>query len=358
MNLKISISGRTWDSTSCNLVKCMISYFNSGYLIKYLVAFMVACLLWIPSFISPEFGFETKSIFSILNVDIEWLSAKSYIFIWICFLLTFISALAINQILREYNLVNLHNTTSLIVFVLFTSALPLFTSVNSYIIINILLILFIQGILKLSVVEYPITEIFNISFYLGLASLFYTPLIYLLIIIWVAIIINRQTNLRNYLISLSGLLIPYLLFFSWFYLDDTAVDNGLFLLAILSDLNFSVKLDLLTYYDIGILMFLLSVIVLSFLILLGKIGEKSYYVRKNIVVIFYYLAATFLIHLLFSNHPDNLLLLSLPATFIVTIAVYTINKSRILNILFSLLLLCVILNHYYHLLHVKEILFK
>lgn len=358
MSLRISILGRIWDSTLCNLLKCMISYFNSGYLIRYVVAFIIACLFWVPSFISPEVYFEANSIIGIFNININWLGEHTYVFIWIFFLLTFISALAVNQILREYDLVNMHNTASLVVFVMYTSAIPLFTSVNSFIIINLLLIPFIQNILRLSVIENPVSNIFNTSFYLGLASLLYTPLIYLILIIWIAILINRHTDLRNFLVSIAGLLIPYVFLYAWFYWNDTAIENSYILLGLLKATNLSLSIEVLTYLEIGLVVLLIFVTVISLLVVLGRMGEKSNYIRKNIAVLIYYLLSTLVILLLFSDHPDNLLLFSLPATFIVTIAVYSIYKNRFINILFSLLLVCIFLNHYYQLLNVKEVFFK
>jgi hypothetical protein len=336
----------------------MISYFNSGYLIRYPVAFIIACLLWFPAFFSPEIYFEPNSVLSLLHLNIEWFREHSHIFIWISFVLTLISALAINQTLREYDLVNMHNTASLVVFVLFTSAIPLFTSAYSFIIINLLLVLFIQGILKLSVVENPVSTLFNASFYLGIASLFYVPLVYFLPFIWIAIMINRHTDLRNFLVSMAALLLPYLLIFTLFYWDGTAMENWRKLLFMLTDINFAFQFSLLGYFEIGLLIFLSLVIVISFLIVSGRMGEKSNYARKNIVLIFYYLLATGVVILLFSDHPDKFLLIGVPATFVVTIAVYTVNKNRFLNFLFTLLLISIILNQYYHLLNVTEILFK
>jgi hypothetical protein len=308
--------------------------------------------------VSPDIYFEPNSVFSLLNIDIEWFRGQSHILIWASFLLTLLSALAINQILREYKFVNMHNTTSLVIFVLLTSAIPLFTSVNSFIIINLMLILFIQGILKLSVVENPVSTLFNTSFYLGIASLFYLPLVYFLPFIWIAIMINRHTDLRNFLVSLVALLLPFLIIFTFFYWHDTAYENWRKLLFMLTDINFTFQFSLLTYFDFGLLLFLALVILISFLILSGRMGEKSNETRRNVVIIFYFLLATGVVFLLFSDHPDHLLLIGVPATFVVTITVYTVNKNRFLNILFTLLFICIILNQYYHSLNVTEIFFK
>lgn len=336
----------------------MISYFKSGYLIRYPVAFVIAALVWLPSIIDPESYLEQNSRFSLLYINFSWIEAHASFFIWVSFLITIISALAVNQILREYDLVNMHSTTGLVVFVLFTSALPMLTSVNSFILINVLLIMFILGILKLSVVENPISEIFNASFYLGIASLLFTPLVYLIVFIWIALLTNRHLALRNFLISMAGLLLPYLFIFTWFYLQENAIENGVHLLQMLLNIDLSIHWMAFTYFELGLIIFLLLLIVFSVLVTMVKLGEKTINSNRNIVVLLYYLGSTVLLLLLFSANAEGVLLLGLPAAFIVSIMVYSVNKNRFINLAFWLLFIGILFNHYYQLFDVKAILFK
>jgi len=336
----------------------MISYFNSGYLIKYPVAFIIAALLWLPSIIVPETFFEQNSIISLLNINLHWIERHVGIFIWVFFLITLISALAVNQILREYDLVNMHSTAGLVVFIMFTSALPMLTSVNSFILINVMLIMFILGILKLSLVENPISIVFNVSFYLGVSSLFFTPLVYLIVFIWIALLLNRHLALRNFLISFAGILLPYLFIFTWFYVQETAIANGLQLLQMLLNIDLAIHWNAFTYFELGILIFLLFIIMLSVLAAIAKMGEKSNFSRRNIVVLIYYIVSIVLLLLLFSANAEGILLLGLPAVFIVSVMVNSVNKNRFLNLAFWLLFMGILFNHYYHLFDAKAILFK
>lgn len=336
----------------------MISYFNSGYLIRYIFIFVFACLLWLPPIISPETYFESRSVISLMNVNVTWVYQYSFIFIWVAFLFALISALSINQILREYDLINMHSTMGLAVFILLVSGLPLFTSVNSFIIINLILVLVIQGILKLSIVEDPITVLFNISFYLSFASLFYTPIVYLILIIWLAIITNRQIGLRNFLITIIGLLLPYFFVFIWFYWNDSVVESWDSLLLMLTEFNFNMNFQFFGYHNMLVLTFLFILIVMSVLIVLGKLSEKSNYVRKNIVIALYSLLVVLVMILLFSDNPVSLLLLVIPASIIISIAVQSVSRYRVLNIFFTLLLILILANQYYQLFNVKEILFR
>lgn len=319
---------------------------------------MIAALIWAPSIIVPETYFEQNSTFSLLDINLHWIEAHASIFIWVSFLITLISALAVNQILREYDLVNMHSTAGLLVFILFTSALPMLASVNSFILINVMLIMCILGILKLSVVENPISVVFNASFYLGIASLLFTPLVYLIVFIWIALLMNRHLAFRNFLISIAGMLLPYLFIFTWFYLQETAIINGLQLLQMLTDMDLTVHWNAFTYIGLGILIFLLLIIVFSVLVTMAKMGEKSNFSRRNIVVLMYYLVSTVLSLLLFSANPEGILLLGLPAVFIVSIMVSSVHKNRFLNLAFWLLFAGILLNHYYQLFDVKAILFE
>ena len=182
----------------------MISYFNSGYPVRYLIVFIIACIIWLPSLIFPHFIFEQNSVIGFFDLNNEFMRSNSKYFIWISFIFTVLSAVAISQILKEYDLVNINNTTALILFVLFASVIPLFTSVNFYVLLNLILILFIQGVLKLSLIENPVSVVFNSSFLLGIASLFFSPLIFLIIIIWIALIMNMHIDIRNFVISIIG----------------------------------------------------------------------------------------------------------------------------------------------------------
>ena len=336
----------------------MISYFNSAYPVRYLVVFIIACIIWLPSLISPQLYIEQHSVISFFDLNIEFIRSNSKYFIWISFIFTVISAVAINQILKEYDLVNINNTTGLVLFVLFASAIPLFTTVNTYVLLNLILILFIQGVLKLSLIENPVSVVFNSSFYLGLASLFLSPLIFLIIIIWIALIMNMHTDIRNFIISIIGLLLPYLFLFTWFFLNDSLIENWNQIIAQLSNFHLNIQYWKLNVFDILMLLFPLMLIIFSVLKVISKLGEKSNYTRRNTLVILYFLGLLIIIIILFSGGPLALLLLAVPATIIVSITLNTVERFKRLNIFFIIFIFIIILYHYTNYFNVKEILFQ
>jgi len=335
----------------------MISYFNSGYPVRYLIAFIIACIIWLPSLISPHFIFEQNSVIGFFDLNNEFMRSNSKYFIWISFIFTVLSAVAINQILKEYDLVNINNTTGLVLFVLFASVIPLFTSVNFYVLLNLILILFIQGVLKLSLMENPVSVVFNSSFFLGIASLFFSPLIFLIIIIWIALIMNMHTDIRNFIISIVGLLLPYLFVFTWFFWNDTLIENWNQIIVQLSNYHLNIQNWKLNVFDIVLLLFPIMLIIFSILKVINKLGEKSNYTRRNTLVIMYFLGLLTIIIILFSGGPLALLLLAVPATIIVSVALNTVERFKRLNIFFIIFIFLIILYHYTNYFNVKEILF-
>ena len=335
----------------------MISYFNSGYPVRYLIAFIIACIIWLPSLISPHFIFEQNSVIGFFDLNIEFIRSNSKYFIWVSFIFTALTAVAVNQILKEYDLVNINNTNGLILFVLFASVIPLYTSVNLYVLLNLILILFIQGVLKLSLIENPVSVVFNSSFFLGIASLFFSPLIFLIIIIWIALIMNMHTDIRNFIISIIGLLLPYLFVFTWFFWNDTLIENWNQIIVQLSNYHLNIQNWKLNVFDIVMLLFPLILIIFSVLKVINKLGEKSNYTRRNTLLILYFLALLMIIIILFSGSPLTLLLLALPATIIVSVALNTIERFKRLNVFFIIFVSLIILYHYTNYFNVKEILF-
>jgi hypothetical protein len=63
-------------------------------------------------------------------------------------------------------------------------------------------------------------KVFDASFLLGIASLFYFNIIFYLVFIWITISIIRPFHWREWFFSILGLAIPYLILFSTYYLFD------------------------------------------------------------------------------------------------------------------------------------------
>jgi hypothetical protein len=332
----------------------MISYFNSGHPVRYLVVLFISAVLWLPSLLNAVYVAHPDNILQGEMSDLA-LNYTRYI-IWFLFLITFMLGVVLNQILKEYDLVNVNNTTGLALFVLFASAIPVFTSVNIFIIVNIFLMMFLQSVMKLSLVEEPVKEIFNASFYLGLASLFYPPLLFLFIIIWLAILMNRHMDLRNFLIVPAGIILPFLFMFTWYFWNDTLGWQWQELIRQLTEIQKFNLFNSLTGFDFVIIVFLMAVLVFSILKTVFGMGEASITTRRNINLTLYLLTGMTVIIILYASNPLMLLILAPPSVIVIAHALYAV-KNKWMNLLFLLLFLIIVIHQYGTYFDVKSLLF-
>jgi hypothetical protein len=216
--------------------------------------------------------------------------------------------------------------------------------------------MFLQSVMKLSLVEEPVKEIFNASFYLGLASLFYPPLLFLFIIIWLAILMNRHMDLRNFLIVPAGIMLPFLFMFTWYFWNDTLGWQWQELIRQLTEIQKFNLFNSLTGFDFVIIVFLMAVLVFSILKTVFGMGEASITTRRNINLTLYLLTGMTVIIILYASNPLMLLILAPPSVIVIAHALYAV-KNKWMNLLFLLLFLIIVIHQYGTYFDVKSLLF-
>jgi hypothetical protein len=69
-------------------------------------------------------------------------------------------------------------------------------------------------------------QVFTAAFSIGLASLFYLPLAYLLLLVWFTLVTYRVSTWREYIISIIGFATPVVYYMSWLFWNDN-LESGL-----------------------------------------------------------------------------------------------------------------------------------
>lgn len=104
-----------------------------------------------------------------------------------------------------------------VMYITLMSCAPLLTSFHPIILANFFLIWALDPLISLYRNDDAYPSIFNISILFGLASLCYLPTVVLFPIIWIGLIIFHPFNIREWIISLIGLTIPYWFLFVYYY---------------------------------------------------------------------------------------------------------------------------------------------
>jgi hypothetical protein len=119
---------------------------------------------------------------------------------------------------------------------------------------------------------------FDAALLLSVGSMFYFNMIFLIVIIWIALITLRPFIWREWIFTLIGLLIPYLILFFYYYMMDLDIKSLLgtyksYFLYKRYDMNFNLSYNLLAFY------YLLMLIVSS-IYMIKVYPVKKIYARK------------------------------------------------------------------------------
>ena len=148
-----------------------------------------------------------------------------------------------------------------------------------------LLLMAVSRILKIYHQKNVIKELFDASFLIGLAALFYYPIILFGLSIWGFLTISRSFNLREFIIPLLGLLLPfYFLWVAFFYFDIQPDFFNFTLTTEVKSLLFQVGLTQRLYLVITVILFVFSLIYL--LRVLERAKVQVQHARKFLLLFF------------------------------------------------------------------------
>lgn len=205
-------------------------FFNSLLLLPY------ACVLRINSLISPkafmlhaEDGYLNHLIFTLLKEHALWQSIIGII-------LVFFQATFINYIVNKNRIATIPNLLPGLSYVLLVSAIPAFQILNPILIAITFLLISINSLFNCANKFSNAGKIFNVSFFISLASHIYFPFWVFLLAGYISLVTIRSFKIRERIQYLFGAIIPYFLFstyYNWYgsisqFLSSYLKDNTTF----------------------------------------------------------------------------------------------------------------------------------
>lgn len=320
----------------------MIDYFNSGYISRYLTAIVIVILIWIPSFILPvqysgptSYGYDLLKLLTLDNY---------YLLTVILLLISLLTALFLNKFSIDAGFTGKISTLVMVLYIIYSNALNYENHNNPIIVINFFLIFVWYNLTQLPYSQKPISIIFNASFLLGLASLFYAPIIFLGILILFSIIIHRLVNWRNFFAVLLGILLPYYLLMAWYFSADELLESSY-------DLFNTLRVQILFVFpnQITSIIILIAIVLLSLISFIGTLAiynDKSINLRRNIRITLLYVVILIFVIVLFSSSVTSLILISVPVVLITSNWLEKVRNKKWYNISLLLITLIIIINQY------------
>jgi len=188
---------------------------------------------------------------------------------------------------------------------------------------------------------------FDAGMLLSIGSLFYFPLLFLALILWVGILLLRPIHFREWFMSVIGLILPYLFAWSFYFLTDA---NQLFFQTLKANWLFHNKFEHVNLSNYLFFAFVLILTIPAGLKMVSQSGNRKVSTRKFLRMYFWLSIITGLtIALIPSVALEMLPVLALSLSYLFANYFLNIKNSLIGNILLTVIIFLLINLHVFQL---------
>ena len=331
----------------------MLSFFDTNKPFVVFPLFLLSLLLHLRLFFDGVALAETDAQAPIALSLLSILDLKNGVPPWLVFFISstvlFLGAIVFNQLFNESKFIDKQSHLPAYFYILVGSYYSEFLQLQPMLFANILFLLAINQMFTAFNPGTAFKEIFNCSFLIAIASLFYFPFLLLIVAIPIILFILRGFNWREWVIALLGVITPFYILFSYYYL------SGQFL----SSLNFKLIPKVKTISEIisqmGWLDYTQSAVIIILLII-SLFTIQSNYLSSHIKTrkffnSFYWLLAFCFIAALAEFPPDlqQFMILTVPLSFAFTYLIMSMENNLWARLINVILLLMIALGQYFNL---------
>lgn len=218
---------------------------KSGTFIQFAIYFVILVVVWIPAFVNPVLPVQTPSDGPLYGLLVSWLQPFKMLTSAIALILVVSQSLILFYVFQDNGFFKRGNFLPAIIILLAYSWNSNFQTMHAILPASIFIIIALNSIMAMYGRQTAYQQVFIAAFSIGVASLFYIPLAYLLVIIWFSFITYRRSIWREYVISIIGYILPFIYYVSWLFWDDNLKTGLEHLYRSLINLTLSARLSII-----------------------------------------------------------------------------------------------------------------
>lgn len=326
----------------------MLKLFKSTHPVVFGFLLFYAVILKATYFINPlPFNFSTHApfsnlfyriIFSIFGNNPYWENVLTII-------LVFIQAVLLNQLSNHYKF-NL-KTSFLIAlsYILVTSLFWEFALLSPPLIANTFLIFIVKILFSTYKKEKIPKELFDLGFMLGISTLFYFPMFFFLLLIFIALLILRPFNLKEWMTVIIGIVVPYFLLGTYYFWKDELkffIQNQF--VKPFEFYNYNLDFNITLMVEVSLI---LLVSLWGFYLIQTYFNKSVVQWRKSMSVFFWFVLIGFFSFFLNPNLSlAHFILLSIPVSVFISFLFSEIRKNWLSEAIHLILLLTILFFQY------------
>lgn len=311
----------------------MLKWFSkSGFFIQLVVILSIALAFWIPAFVNPKPIVVSNFDGPIFNFIGQILCDYKLFQIILAFVFMLLQAFGLTFVFQVNGLIHRSNFLPAFPVIIGFSWNPDFLFLHSFFFAGVFLIAGIYYLLRIFGKQAAYREVFSASFAFSMASLFFIPLAYLIIIVWFTFITLRISEWRDYFISLIAFAMPYLYYASGLYWNSNFIEGSKHFLHELFHLSLPQPIGFASIIWLSLCAFALIV---SMLIVFGNLKDKLLNIRRKTWIINNFLMASILtlsavgFPIIAANY-----IFIVPLAFFYTAAIVQAKRTLFIDLLF------------------------
>jgi hypothetical protein len=298
---------------------------KSGTLIQFSIFIVILVVTWFPAFANPVLPVISPSDGPFYLLLVSWINHFPTLSVSIALILVVIQALILFYIFQANGFFKKNNFLPAIIILLAYSWSNKYQTMHAILPAGIFIAVALNSIMVMYGRQAAYRQVFTAAFSIGIASLFYIPLAFLLLMIWFTFITYRISSWNEYAVSVIGFILPFLYYISGLFWYDN-LPKGLYQLSE-SMFNFILPPRLSSINTIWLYLSALVMIV-TMIAVLNLMNDKLISLRRRSWVLFNFSFAVLII-MLVSGWPilSANYLFAIPMSFFITGSVTLIKRK-------------------------------
>lgn len=196
---------------------------KSGTFIQFAIFAVILVMTWVPAFVNPVIPVLSPADGPLYTMLIVWLQQFPVLTIAVALILVVVQALTLFYVFQANGFFGRSNFLPALIILLAYSWNVTYLTLHAVLPAGVFIIVALNSIMVMYGRPAAYHQVFTASFALGVASLFYIPLAYLIFFVWFTLITYRISSWREYAVALIGYVLPFIYYISWLFWDDNLV---------------------------------------------------------------------------------------------------------------------------------------
>jgi len=304
---------------------------------------LVLMVMWVFILPKPEI-INTENAFPLFLYAFQIVRKSRIALIGISLLFVVLQAFFLTNVINKQGVLRDSSHLPALLYVVLMSCFPEQLSFNPLLFANFFIIVFLNSIFNFYRSDTAVFEVFNAGVFIGLASLFYWPCLFLFPLTMASLFVLRPFNMREWVVSFLGVLLPFIFYGSvLFWLDMLSINSIKSILQPLYSVQFS------TAYN-GTYIILTAILAIIIIASLWRFSRdlnnfSKLRARKFLAIIVWFFLFAALSYLVASkNTMIGLSFLAIPLSVIISNYFLSLKNQLLAELVFLLLLAAVIYN--------------